>query len=121
MVAFIHLNKLSQSLVNRIEYKSIGDIVGRILLMDMPFIEDLPQPNTLREPRVFFIDSMISKFSQTENIDEITNIVYIFNELLNKYDRVNSSQLIVEHLMKSDLQCFFTPLLEGNVFFSIFF
>lgn len=53
---------------------------------------------------------MLHKFASSENPDELQNIVFILSELLLKYDRINYSQKMVEHLLGLDIECFFVCL-----------
>ena len=42
--------EIFQNMFNRIGYKSIGDILGRIILMDIPFLEDYNASNRMLFP-----------------------------------------------------------------------
>lgn len=45
--------EILQNMFNRIGYKSIGDILGRIILMDIPYLEDYNSNNRMLFPVSF--------------------------------------------------------------------
>lgn len=118
----MHSNKISQKLVDKVQYKSIADVISRILVMDleMLFLDDVPPPNNLEEQRIAFLDCLVKKFMETTDVEQISNIASILIDGINKYDRAHSSKIIMEHFIKSNyLECFFESLKQGEVIYFI--
>lgn len=118
----MHSNKISEKMVDKVQYKSIADMISRILIMDleMLFIDDVPPPNNLEEQRITILDFLVKKFSETADVEQLSNISSILIDAINKYDRAHSSKLIIEHFIKSNyLECFFESLKQGEVIYII--